>query len=373
MELPETILRINAAVRAQKSYHLDRRDVPVKLNQNENPFDWPLSIKDEVAQFCKERPWNRYPPFVPEELKEMLGEYIGMPAECIIAGNGSNEILLVLMMSLVTSNQPVILCQPTFTVYRFLVEGTGAVCRNVPLDENLQFDVDALIAESANAPEAPIILCSPNNPTGSTLDERSLRRILGTHRGMVILDQAYIEFGGYNAIGLIAEYPNLIVIRTFSKAFAGAGLRIGYCTGNADVIHEINKIKLPYNINFFSEFVARTALRHRSELSEGIAIIKKERTLLQTFFATLPITVFPTDANFILIRTARKQELFDALCSDGILIRDVSSYPMLENCLRISVGSPEENLLLKASMTRFFMPSSGVTQAEKETTCAKLR
>lgn len=370
MKLPDTLARINAAVRAQKSYHLDRRDVDIKLNQNENPFDWPASIKDEVAQFCRERPWNRYPPFIPEELKTMLGEYIGVPAECIIAGNGSNEMLLVLMMSLVKSGQPVILCQPTFTVYRFLVEGTGAICKNVHLDVDLQFDTDALLAASTEAPEAPFILCSPNNPTGSTLDKNSLCRILEQHRGMVILDQAYIEFGGYNAIELIADYPNLMVIRTFSKAFAGAGLRIGYCTGNAEVIHEINKIKLPYNINFFSEFVARTALRHRSELAEGIAVIKTERAHLLDFFTTLPITVFPTEANFILIRTGYKQELFDALCDDGILIRDVSSYPMLENCLRVSVGSPEENRALKESMSRFFAAQTEDLQRKKETACA---
>jgi len=354
MKLPETLSLINPVVRAQKPYHLERRDVPVKLNQNENPFDWPTTIKEEVAQFCRERPWNRYPPFIPEELRQMIADYIGRPAQSIIVGNGSNEMLLVLTLALAKMNEPVIICQPTFTVYRFLVEGTGAICRNVMLTNELEFDTDAIAAASDEAPQAPLIICSPNNPTGTSLDEQSLRDILSRHRGFVILDQAYIEFGGYNAIDLISEYPNLIITRTFSKAFAGAGLRLGYCTGDTDVISEINKIKLPYNIGFFSEFVARTALQHREALSEGIDIIRKERDALDGFLRTLPVTVYRSDANFILVRCKRCRALFDALLDDGILVRDVSAYPLLENCLRISIGTPDENRLLRESMGRFF-------------------
>lgn len=354
MNLNEALSCINPAVKSQKSYHLDRKDVPVKLNQNENPFDWPPEIKKEVAQFVIERPWNRYPPFIPEELNAMLGEYAGMPAESIISGNGSNEMLLVLMLALVKPGTPVILCQPTFTVYRFLVEGTGAACINVPLDDDLRFDVGAILNASESSPASPMILCSPNNPTGSVLDEADLRRILDKHKGFIIMDQAYIEFGGYNAIPLIALYANLIIIRTLSKAFAGAGLRVGYLAGQQSIIHEINKIKLPYNINFFSEFVARTALRHRNELSRGIAVIKDEREKLATFLSTLPLDVYPSAANFILVRTPDKQVVFDALLQDGILVRDVSSYPKLANCLRISIGTPDENKLLTASLSRFF-------------------
>jgi histidinol-phosphate aminotransferase len=354
MKLPDVLDLINPAVRGQKPYHLDRRDVPVKLNQNENPFDWPLPIKEEIGRFCSERPWNRYPPFIPEELKVMLGDYIGVAPDSIIAGNGSNEMLLVLMLALAKKGEKIILCQPTFTVYHLLAEGIGAGSETVYLDGTLQFDLNAILAASRRLPQSPLIICSPNNPTGSELNETAVRTILAEHRGFFILDQAYVEFGGFNAAALIAEYPNFIVTRTFSKAFAGAGLRVGYMAGQPAVISQITKIKLPYNINFFSEFVARTALRHRSELATGIGLIMRERTVLSEFLSTLPVTVFPSCANFICIRTTRKQELFDALLADGILIRDVSTYPMLENCLRISIGTPEENLLLQKSMQRFF-------------------
>ncbi len=354
MKLPDTLALINPSIRAQKAYHLERREVPVKLNQNENPYDWPLPIKEEIGRFCVERPWNRYPPFVPDELKEMLGEYIGVSPDCIIAGNGSNEMLLVLMLALAIKGEPVILCQPTFTVYRLLAEGVGAGSETVYLDKNLQFDLPAICAAIERRPKSLLIICSPNNPTGSALDEASVRTILEKHRGFFVLDQAYVEFGGYSAVPLIAEYPNFIVTRTFSKAFAGAGLRIGYMAGCAPVMSEIYKIKLPYNINFFTEYVARTALRHRAELTSGITTIIEERGVCMRFLSTLPLDVYPSAANFILIRTQRKQELFDALLADGILVRDVSAYPMLENCLRISVGAPEENRLLRQSMERFF-------------------
>ena len=209
MKLPDTLALINPAIRAQNAYHLEQPNVPVKLNQNENPFDWPLPIKEEIGRFCVERPWNRYPPFVPEELKAMLGEYAGVSPDSIIAGNGSNEMLLVLMLALAKKREPVILCQPTFTVYHLLAEGVGAGSETVFLDENLQFDLPAIIRAIDERPQAPLLLCSPNNPTGTALDETSVRAILEKHRGFFILDQAYVEFGGFSAVPLIAEFPNL--------------------------------------------------------------------------------------------------------------------------------------------------------------------
>ncbi len=354
MKLPETLSLINPAVRALKSYHLEQPEVPVKLNQNENPFDWPFYIKEEAARFCVERPWNRYPPFVPGELKAMLGEYAGVSAENVIVGNGSNEMLLVIMIALSGPGSTIIICQPTFTVYRLIAEGMGYGCQTVFLDNNLRFDIGGILDAVEKNPGALLLICSPNNPTGTALDERSVRLILGKHRGFFVLDQAYVEFGGFNAVPLIKEFPNLIITRTFSKAFAAAGLRIGYMIGAPEVTREINKIKLPYNINFFTEYAARTALKHRSELSKSLKVIVNERDALTGFLSSLPVTVYLSEANFILIRTRRKKELFDALLSDGILVRDVSGYPMLENCLRISVGSPQENKALRNSMERFF-------------------
>jgi histidinol-phosphate aminotransferase len=204
-------------------------------------------------------------------------------------------------------------------------------------------------------PKSLLIICSPNNPTGSILTENQIREILDKHKGFFLLDQAYVEFGGYSAIPLMKEYPNLIITKTLSKAFRGAGLRLGYMLGTPEIIKEINKIKLPYNINFFSEHVAIVALAHKKELEETLKLIQPQRQKLFDFLKILPLDkVYPSCANFICIRTEKKNSLFQFLKENGILIRDVSSYPMLENCLRISVGSVEENELVMQKLTQFF-------------------
>jgi histidinol-phosphate aminotransferase len=355
MNLDTALGLINQNIRDLKPYHLEREECAVKLNQNENPFDWPLDIKEEIARFCVDRAWNRYPPFVPEELRDALAGYCGAAKGSVIVGNGSNEMLLVLLLSLANRSSSVVFCQPTFTLYRLLTSGIGAAPSVVPLTAALGYDVSKIRETVAAKPGSLLILCSPNNPTGGALSENDLRNILKVHTGFMVLDQAYVEFGGFDAMPLLKEFPNLIITRTFSKAFSAAGLRVGYLAGAPAVVGELNKIKLPYNINFFSEHVARVMLRNRARLKEGLAVIATEREMLFTFLRALPFdAVYPSEANFILVRCAGKQALFDSLKKDGILVRDVSSYPMLENCLRISVGSARENNALKKALTSFF-------------------
>lgn len=355
MNLPETLKLINERIRSLKPYHLEPESCTVKLNQNENPFDWPKAVKEEIGRFCVERPWNRYPPFIPDALRDALAVYAGAPGSGVIVGNGSNEMLLVLLISLVKNNAAAILCQPTFTVYRLLAEGLGAKPHEVPLAPSLQYDVPAIIEAVKRNPSGLLVLCSPNNPTGSTVSETDLRKILQQHTGFCVLDQAYVEFGGYDAVPLLREYPNLIITRTFSKAFSGAGLRIGYLLGTPEVVKEIIKIKLPYNINFFSEKTALVLLKNLDVVKERLALIIAERDVLAAFLQSLPFdNVYRSSANFILVRCRKKRELFDFLKKEGILVRDVSSYPMLENCLRISVGSSEENKVMKKALGSFF-------------------
>ncbi|MBN1602675.1 MAG: histidinol-phosphate transaminase [Chitinispirillaceae bacterium] len=355
MNKNETLNLINKCVRDLNGYHLEPRNVPIKLNQNENPFDWPVAIKEEIAKFCIERPWNRYPAFIPAELKELLAKHVGLESSNVIAGNGSNEMLSVLMMSLVHEGSKVIICEPTFTVYRLLSTGKGAECISVNLTNDLEFNIPELIKTLATNPEALVILCTPNNPTGASLDESEIRSILDIHRGFILIDQAYIEFGGYDAIPLLKEYPNLIITRTFSKAFAGAGLRIGYLLGNSDVIAQINKIKLPYNINFLTEHIAGTLLKNYSLQQETIQTLIAERDSMFSFLKQMPFDkVYPSMANFICIRCSAKKELLSYLQENGILVRDVSSYPKLENCFRLSIGTPYENEQFKLIVKNFF-------------------
>jgi histidinol-phosphate aminotransferase len=355
MELNEALQRITPSVRGLNAYHLEPEEVSIKLNQNENPFDWPAPIKQQMAQFCQSRPWNRYPNFIPSGLKAALAQYTGLTAGQIIVGNGSNEMLMTLMLSLLHSHEKLILCQPTFTVYALLSRGMGREPLSVMLDEGLRFDMDALLSTCSAHPQALLVLCSPNNPTGTSLTQEQIRAILAVHKGFFILDQAYVEFGGYNAIELLDEYPNLIITRTFSKAFGGAGLRLGYMLGNEAVIGEINKIKLPYNINFFSERAAELLLANTALMQQQCALLIKERTLLQQALGTVKeIELVPSDANFLLLRSQHHVQLAAHLRSRDILVRDVSSYPLLQGCLRLSVGTPEENQALQQSIVEFF-------------------
>jgi histidinol-phosphate aminotransferase len=355
MNLDDAMSLLNGNIRALKAYHLDPEDCSIKLNQNENPYDWPQPIKELVARYCVERPWNRYPPFIPEQLKDDLARYAGTEKGSVIVGNGSNEVLLVLLLSLVNRDSVVVFCEPTFTVYKLLINGLAATPHTVPLTNDLLYDTQAILSAVQTHQRSLLILCSPNNPTGSTLSEEDLRTILDIHEGFCILDQAYVEFGGFNAVPLLGEYPNLIITRTFSKAFAGAGLRLGYLIGNPTIVREINKIKLPYNINFFIEHAALELLKNRDAIFTTHTTIKGERDLLLTFLRTLPLdAVYPSAANFILIRYRERARLFNTLKDSGILVRDVSSYPMLAECLRISIGTPDENEVLKKALASFF-------------------
>ena len=355
MELSEAVSLVNKRVRGLSQYHLEPSETRIKLNQNENPSDWPAAIKEEIAEFCRARPWNLYPNFVPDRLKEKLSEFTGVPSKGIIVGNGSNEMLLVLLLALMDAHAQVVICQPTFTLYRLLVNGLGGTEATVRLKDDMGFDVEGICSAVKSKRQSLLILCSPNNPTGSALGEEDLRRVLKAQTGFLILDQAYVEFGGFNAIPLLKEYPNLIITRTFSKAMAGAGLRLGYMLGAPEVMREINKIKLPYNINFFSEHVAEVLLTHIDYVQAKVAEITAQRDALYAFFKTLPLeNAYPSSSNFLLVRSKRKTELFEHLARSGILVRDVSNYPMLENCLRINAGTREENLVLQKAMRSFF-------------------
>jgi len=355
MKLSESLSLINERIRGLKQYHLEPDETTVKLNQNENPFDWPQEVKQEAADFCKNRPWNRYPNFIPDGLKKKLSDYTGVDAGGILVGNGSNEMLLTLMLSLADRQRDVILCQPTFTVYRLLAAGVGAAERTVFLDSNLQFDVNAICDALQRYKGSVLVLCSPNNPTGSVLTESDIRKILSVHTGFLILDQAYVEFGGYSAIPLLENNPNLIITRTFSKAFAGAGLRLGYMLGSSEIIAQITKIKLPYNINFFTEHVGQVLLSRPETVRQRVEFLVRERDALYDTLAALPFdAAYKSAANFIMLRCAAKVELFSYLKNKGILVRDVSSYPMCENCLRVNVGTSEENSVFANAVKDFF-------------------
>ncbi len=343
---------IKPAVRALRAYTLSPHRASVKLNQNENPWDAPTRIKEEVLRRFAARKWSRYPDFVPVSLHEQLAAFAGWKADGIIAGNGSNELIQALLIVTIATGKSVLISEPTFALYRQVATVLGGEVESVSLTSALQYDSEALqrIVE-ARQPDVTII-CSPNNPTGCVIDESCLRTLLRTSRGLVVIDEAYHEFAEHSVVPLLNDHENLIVLRTFSKAMAFAALRIGYLLAAPDLVREIRKAVLPYNLNAFSQIAAEVAVQsYESELRPLVSRIISERERLfaelSKINGLLPVA---SKGNFMVVKSPTDpKRVFADLLKHDILIRDVSSYPMLGDYFRVSVGTPEENdRLLKA-------------------------
>ena len=338
---------IKPAVRALRAYTLSPDRASVKLNQNENPWDAPARIKEEVLRRFAARKWSVYPDFVPASLNERLAEFAGWKPDGIIAGNGSNELIQAVLMVTMAPGKSLLISEPTFLLYRQVNTVLGGDVISVPLTSDLQYDSDALLeAVQTRQPDITLI-CSPNNPTGSVLDDTVLRSLLQISSGLVVIDEAYHEFGAHSVVPLLREYENLIVLRTFSKAMAFAGLRVGYLLAAPELVREIRKAVLPYNLNAFSEMAAEVAVEnYESELRPLVQQIVSERDrLFRELSAIDGLTPVPSHANFILVRSGHTApaQIFAHLLKHDVLIRDVTGYPMLREYFRFSVGTPTEN------------------------------
>jgi histidinol-phosphate aminotransferase len=343
---------IKPEVRALHAYTLSPHRASVKLNQNENPWDAPLRVKEEVLRRFAARNWSRYPDFVPTSLHERLAQFADWKPDGILAGNGSNELIQAVLMVTMAAGKRALISEPTFMLYRQVATVLGGEVESVLLTPELKYDSEALLNTiEARQPDVTII-CSPNNPTGCVIDEAALRSILRASRGLVVIDEAYHEFAEHSVVPLLREHENLIVLRTFSKAMAFAALRVGYLMAAPDLVREIGKALLPYNLNAFSQIAAEIAMEnYERELGPLVKQIIAERDRV---FAELSgidgLTPVPSRANFMIVKTATDpKQIFRELLKRDILIRDVSGYPMLGEYFRFSVGTPDENdRLLKA-------------------------
>jgi len=337
---------IKPIVRAQPAYTLAALETKIKLNQNENPYEIPDDLKDEVLRLARERPWGRYPDFVPDEFLSLLAGHVGWVREGMLAGNGSNELIQAILAVTCAPGRKLLIVQPTFTLYKLLGGINGAeVVETFLRREDMAYDVPALLRVMDGCQPSVVVLCSPNNPTGSGLSFEDWRRICECAPGLVVADQAYVEFGGASAIPLLREFPRLVVLRTFSKAGTLAGLRVGYVACSPEIAEQVVKAKLPYNLNFFSMAAASVVVRNWKRLAPVMETIRRDRERLYGELRTIPgITAYPSSANFLLFETTKPpHDVFRRVYERGVLIRDVSGYPLLERALRVSVGTPDEN------------------------------
>lgn len=343
----DPLRHVKPACRAVGAYTLAAHRAAIKVNQNENPFDLPAEIKARVLRAAAERDWARYPDFDPSELLARLAEFAGWRPDGVLAGNGSNELIEATLLVSVGAATRVVIPEPTFTLYGLMTTLLGGEQVSVPLAADLSYDIEALLAARRSAQAPVTIVCSPNNPTGGTLAAEHVARLCADADGLVVVDEAYHEFSGHSVVPLLHEHRNLIVLRTFSKAMGMAGLRLGYLLASPALVREINKARLPYNVNFFSQLAALAVLEARDVLAERVALLRRERARLAAALTGVPGVerVYPSEANFLLLALAqaRPRAVFEALHERGILVRDVSGYPRLPRCLRVSVGTPEEN------------------------------
>jgi histidinol-phosphate aminotransferase len=355
--MADPLSNIKPRVRELRAYTLSPDRASVKINQNENPWDAPGRIKQETLRRLERLAWSRYPDFLPTALHERLAHFAGWRADGVIAGNGSNELIQALLMVTVGEGRRVLISEPTFKLYRQVATVLGGEVLSVPLDERLRYDTGALLKAVEEFRPAVTIICSPNNPTGCRLDEAELAALVKASPGLVVVDEAYFEFAAQTVVPLLYEHPNLAVFRTFSKAMALAGLRIGYLLAAPGLAREIGKAVLPYNLNIVSQTAAGVALEmYDAELRPLVAALISERERLYTQLDSIEgLQPVPSQANFMVVRSAlRPRAVFAELLKRDILIRDVSGYPMLADFFRVSVGTPAENDLLIAALREIF-------------------
>jgi len=349
--------KIKPEVRTLRPYTLSPDRARVKINQNENPWDAPTRIKAETLRRLEARKWSRYPDFTPSSLHSRLAEFSGWQAKGIIAGNGSNELIQALLMVTVRPGKRVLICEPTFALYRQIITVLGGEVISLPLSLELSYDTDALQRSVEELQPDVTIICSPNNPTGCVLSDLNLRALLESTDRLVVIDEAYHEFAEHSVVPLLRDHENLIVLRTFSKAMALAALRVGYLLAAPELATEVSKAVLPYNLNAVSQTAAEVAVEmYEDELRPLVQriIVERER-LFGELDRIAGLTPVRSNANFMVVRSSiNPKQVFAELLKRNILIRDVSGYPMLSDYFRLSVGTLEENDLLFIALKEIF-------------------
>lgn len=327
-----------------RAYRLPQPAAIVKLNQNESPLDWPPDLKEDVLARVASQAWNRYPPVDGEALRHALARHGGVDAEMIAVTNGSNEAILSLV-SAYAGGREVVLIAPGYSMSAALAVVGGATVRPVLLRPDFSLDVDAMVAAVSRPEVGMAFVASPNNPTGNAFGRTAIETVLDASHGLMVIDEAYANFAAESFLPDLRRYPQLAVLRTFSKAFALAGARVGWIVAHPEIVVTVRKALPPYNLNVFAQQAAMAALERPELVRARVELIARERTRVTEAMRIIDgVTPYPSQANFILFRTAvHADELFTRLLRRGVLVRDVSGQPLLERCLRVTVGAPDDN------------------------------
>jgi len=340
---PEKIIRDD--VRAMKAYPVANADGLVKLDSMENPYGLPQALQREIAEAVSKVEINRYPDPTAPALVQRLREVMGIrPEYDVLLGNGSDEIIHIIVQSVARRGAVVLAARPSFVMFRTYADLAGLDYVGVMLRPDFTIDIGAFLQALDRHRPAVVFIAYPNNPSGNLFDEGAVERIIAAAPGLVVIDEAYHAFARRTFMTRLAEFPNLVVMRTLSK-LGLAGIRLGYAVARPEWIHEFDKVRPPYNVNSLTHVVAERILAHYDVLDVQAQKIIDERKRLDAELRKFPkVTVFPSDANFILARVPNAATVFEGMRRRGVLIKNLhTGVPLLDGCVRFTIGTPEEN------------------------------
>lgn len=316
----------------------------ILLHANENPYPLPPEIMDEVLEAIAKLDLNRYPDPHNRDLIGEIASYAGVDPSWVTVGDGSNEVLLQACLAYGGPQRTALLFEPTYVMHQRQARMAGTNVAVVSRRDDFSLDVDAALGELAQRSPAVVFVCTPNNPTGTVTPLDDIRKIAGATSALVVVDEAYFEFSGVSIVPFIDRHANVLAVRTLSKAFRLAGVRVGYGIGNPRLLSELGRVRMPYAQSSFTQATAPIVLRHREKVLDVVARIVAERERLSSALAALDsIDVFPSGANFVFFRHPAADALMAGLAERGIVIRDFSTLGGCEDCLRVTAGRPDEN------------------------------
>lgn len=335
---------VKEKVRALKAYHVENIDCEIKLHANENSFPPPPEILEEFEEVFRRTDLNRYPDPDCGELKQTISKRLNVAPENLAIGNGSDELIQLLLQMFCDAGETVGFPDPTFAMYSIIAQGMGLQTHTHPLNDQWDFEAEAFL-ESLEASQARIAFLSyPNNPTGNCFSASEIQKVVERFAGIVVVDEAYHDFARKSFLSQLPKHNNLVILRSLSK-IGLAALRVGFAVADPVIIQQMDKIRLPYNSNTLSQNLTNRLLNRFDPVQKQLdALLKERERMVQALSELDSLTVFPSDANFILFRVEKDASaVFKKLMAEGILVRDLSNHPRLKNCLRVTIGTPAEN------------------------------
>ncbi len=346
---------VRPEIRALSGYAVAKAEGMVKLDAMEDPYPLPGAVRARLDAALSRVAINRYPDAGADAAKAALSRALRIPeGRGVLLGNGSDELIQIITSALARPGAAMLAPEPSFVMYRMNALYAGMRFVGVPLAADFSLDLPAMRAAIEREQPALVFIAYPNNPTGNLFAMGDVEAVLRSAPGLVVVDEAYYAFAEASFLPRVAEHPNLLVLRTVSKV-GMAGIRLGYAVAAPEWIAELNKVRAPYNVNALTQAAAVALLSDTGWIAEQAAAIRAERTRLKAALARLPgTTVFATQTNFVLMRVPDANAAFEALMARRILVKNLhGGHPLLANCLRITVGTPEENDLLLAACTEF--------------------